>query len=213
MKGISKGLKNKLSRIVLRLVDYGQVLEREKSFATNSRMDSSVRLLPDATISNLSGNPALVSISSGSVFPHGGRILIGRDCYLGDGSRIWSAESVIIGDRVYISHNVNIHDTNSHSLNPEMRHQHFLDIMSTGHPHENTVDIASQAVFIEDDVWIGFNSTILKGVRIGRGAIVAAGSVVTKDVPGFSVVAGNPAKIVKTLESLPLKFSESVEAK
>ena len=54
-------------------------------------------------------------------------------------------------------------------------------------------------ITIGDDVWIGCNSIILKGVKIGNGSIVAAGSVVTKSVPPFSLVAGNPAKIVKEL--------------
>ena len=52
-------------------------------------------------------------------------------------------------------------------------------------------------IFVEDDVWIGVGSTVLDGVRIGEGAIVAAGSVVTKDVPPYAVVGGSPAKIIK----------------
>ena len=50
---------------------------------------------------------------------------------------------------------------------------------------------------IEDNVWIGINSTILPGLRIGNGAVVGAGSVVTKDVPAMTIVAGNPARIIK----------------
>ncbi|MCZ8192279.1 MAG: DapH/DapD/GlmU-related protein, partial [Microcystis sp. LE19-338.1B] len=61
------------------------------------------------------------------------------------------------------------------------------------------VDIQSAPVVIEDHVWIGFNVGILKGVTIGKGAIIGAGSVVTKDVEPFTVVAGNPAKIIKRL--------------
>jgi len=52
-------------------------------------------------------------------------------------------------------------------------------------------------IIIEDDVWIGFGSTILSGVTIGKGAIIAAGSVVVKNVPPFAIVAGNPAKVIK----------------
>ena len=52
-------------------------------------------------------------------------------------------------------------------------------------------------IVIEDDAWIATNSTIMPGVRIGRGAVVAAGSVVTKDIPPFKVVAGNPARVIK----------------
>ena len=110
-----------------------------------------------------------------------------------------SADSLKIGNRVFVSHNVNIHDTNFHSVNPVLRHQHFVKIMSEGHPVANDVDIQSKAIIIEDDVWIGFNSTILKGVRVGTGAIVAACSVVIKDVSDFFLVAGNPAKVIKKL--------------
>ncbi|RFA25156.1 hypothetical protein CAI21_19880 [Alkalilimnicola ehrlichii] len=54
-------------------------------------------------------------------------------------------------------------------------------------------------VIIEDDVWIGNNCIVLKGVRIGRGAIVGAGAVVTKDVPAYCIVGGNPARVLKRL--------------
>lgn len=57
-------------------------------------------------------------------------------------------------------------------------------------------------VFIEDDVWIGGRVTILPGVRIGHGAIIAAGAVVTKDVPKFAIVGGNPAKVIKYRKSI-----------
>ncbi|MFD0830617.1 acyltransferase [Mucilaginibacter boryungensis] len=59
--------------------------------------------------------------------------------------------------------------------------------------------VKTKPIKICSDAWIGMNCIILKGVTIGEGAIVAAGSVVTKDVPAWTVVAGNPAKVVKTL--------------
>lgn len=163
-------------------------------------------ILPNATVSNLSQQPNLITIGKNSVirgelliYAHSGRISIGESCYVGDGSRIWSSESVRIGNRVLISHNTNIHDTDSHSINAELRSHHFYAIMSTGHPKENIFDIKASPVVIDDDVWIGFNSTILKGVKIGKGSVIAACSVVTKDVPPNVIVAGNPAKIVKSI--------------
>ncbi|MDB9521111.1 acyltransferase [Dolichospermum circinale CS-1225] len=181
-------------------------IDNNQMLFLNTNSDMSTRLLGCGRIHNLSNKPDLISIGSNSVikgelliFAHAGQIKIGKDCYVGEGTRIWSANSITIGDRVLISHNVNIHDTNSHSLDTKLRHEHFIKILSYGHPQNNDFDIYSEPLFIEDDVWIGFNSTILKGVKIGRGAIVAAGSVVTKDVPPFLVVAGNPAKIVKEL--------------
>ncbi|MFZ5572828.1 MAG: acyltransferase [Thermodesulfobacteriota bacterium] len=122
---------------------------------------------------------------------------------MGEGTRIWSTESIHIGDRVQIAHNVNILDNNSHSLDPSIRYRHYRQIMTSGHPKTNTFDMQSAPVVIGSDAWIGFNSIILKGVTIGKGAIVAAGSVVTKNVPEFAIVAGNPAAVVKTMEMNP----------
>lgn len=129
-------------------------------------------------------------------FGHAGSIEIGEWCYIGENTRIWSAEKVSIGDRVLISHNVNIHDCDAHPIDPEKRHQHFYQISTTGHPR-NHIEIVSRPVVIEDDVWIGFNAIILKGVTIGKGSIVGAGSVVTKNVPSSVIVAGNPAIFIR----------------
>jgi acetyltransferase-like isoleucine patch superfamily enzyme len=129
------------------------------------------------------------------VLAHGGTIQIGDFCFIGEGSRLWSATSIKIGNRVLVSHGVNIHDHDAHSLSAHSRHMHALQILNHGHP-SSLEDVASKPVNIEDDAWIGFNSTILKGVTIGRGAIVAAATVITKDVPEFAIVAGNPARLI-----------------
>lgn len=55
----------------------------------------------------------------------------------------------------------------------------------------------TKPVVIEDDVWIGANVIILRGVHVNKGAIIGAGSIVTKDVPGYAIVAGNPAKTIR----------------
>jgi acetyltransferase-like isoleucine patch superfamily enzyme len=128
-------------------------------------------------------------------FGHCGNVTVGDHCYIGENTRIWSCASVTIGNRVLISHGVNIHDNVSHSMSAQRRHEHFLSIFSTGHPKEDP-DIASAPVVIEDDAWIGFNASVLKGVKIGRGAVVGACSVVTKDVLPYEVVVGNPARPV-----------------
>jgi acetyltransferase-like isoleucine patch superfamily enzyme len=57
-------------------------------------------------------------------------------------------------------------------------------------------NVAASPIVINDDVWIGFNATVLKGVTIGRGAVVGACAVVTKDVPAYAIVVGNPARTV-----------------
>jgi acetyltransferase-like isoleucine patch superfamily enzyme len=126
-------------------------------------------------------------------YKHGGRIRIGDYCFVGENTYIWSASEISIGNRVLISHNVNIHDTDSHSLSADKRHQHFVDIFQNGTP-DVLQDVETKPIVIEDDVWIGFGALIFKGVRVGKGAIVGAQSVVTKDIPHYTIVAGNPAR-------------------
>jgi acetyltransferase-like isoleucine patch superfamily enzyme len=126
-------------------------------------------------------------------YQHGGRIEIGEYCFIGENTYIWSMSEVRIGNRVLISHDVNIHDTISHSRSAKKRHEHFLYIFRNG-TYEHFEAIETRPIFIDDDAWIGFGASILKGVTIGRGAIVAARSVVTKDVPPYTIVAGIPAK-------------------
>ena len=210
MNNILNCIKQKLYyntyKVFSNIIDFGSQVEKREYFHKNAVLHSSTKVFSSANINNLSGNPDLISIGENSVirgqlliFAHAGKIEIGKDCYIGEGTRIWSADSIKIGNRVLISHNVNIHDTNSHSLEPGLRHQHFMKIVSTSHPIFNDLDIKSKAILIEDDVWMGFNSTILKGVKIGKGAVVAACSVVTKDVSEFVVVAGNPATVITKL--------------
>ena len=133
------------------------------------------------------------------VYAHAGGISIGNYFYIGERTNIWSAESIKIGNNVLIAHDVDIHDSNDHPIDSELRHKHYKDIITTGHPKEDLA-IDSKAIHIQDNVWIGFKSIILKGVTIGEGAIIAAGSVVTKNVEPWTVVAGNPASVVKKLK-------------
>jgi acetyltransferase-like isoleucine patch superfamily enzyme len=74
--------------------------------------------------------------------------------------------------------------------------------LSRGHP-DDIETIESQGIVIENDAWIGTKATILKGVTVGEGAVVGACSVVTRDVEPFTVVAGNPARVVKRLDAAP----------
>jgi acetyltransferase-like isoleucine patch superfamily enzyme len=162
----------------------------------------SVQFLPGAQISNMQNNKSAIQINNDSViqgqllvFAHAGSIEIGESCYIGLGSRIWSDCSIKIGNNVLISHNVNIHDNNSHSYSAERRRVEFSEVFSVGRPNK-VDDVASAPIVIEDDVWIGFNATILKGIRIGKGSVIGANSMVIHSVPPYSIVAGMPAKII-----------------
>ncbi|MEO0061550.1 MAG: hypothetical protein RLZZ08_110 [Pseudomonadota bacterium] len=165
-------------------------------------LSGSAILYPASRIEN-NGSRDSIRIGSKSrilgrlfVAGHGGSIAIGEHCFVGEHSHIWSSDRIVIGDRVLISHGVNIHDNISHSLSASERHEHFLAIFERGGHPSSVPNIKSAPITIEADAWIGFGATILKSVTIGEGAIVAAQSLVTKDVAPFAIVAGNPAKVI-----------------
>lgn len=180
--------------------------ERNRITAT-CIVDDTCDLTQEANVRNLTGERYNLQIGANSlirgeliVYNFGGCIKVGRDCFIGPSTRIWSCGSIEIGDRVLISHNVNIHDNNSHEFNPTKRHEDFL-FMLENKGLLRPADLGAKSIVIEDDAWIGFNSVILKGVRIGKGAIVGAGSIVTKDVEPYSVVIGSPAVKIKEVAS------------
>ena len=111
--------------------------------------------------------------------------------------RIWSAASIVIGNRVLISHSVNVFDNLTHPLGAAERHEQVKQIFTSGHPRKISLD--ENPVKICDDAWIGACAIVLRGVTVGEGGVVAAGAVVTRDVPAYSIVAGNPAVVVREL--------------
>lgn len=164
----------------------------------------STEVYPNARFVNPSGVAGRITVGARSLiagelllFGHGGRIQIGDDSFVGYGSRIWSGSDVTIGNRVLISHSVTVMDNLTHPIEPGARHEHFRAIASTGFPQD--IDLRDRPISIEDDAWIGCQCVILRGVTIGRGAVVGAGSVVRQDVPAFTIVSGNPAAVVREL--------------
>lgn len=159
-----------------------------------------VKFYPSSLITNTQNDRKSIKIGQNSiimgellVLKYSGEITIGSNTYIGNKTRIWSADSINIGDRVFISYGVNIHDNDAHSLSAKKRHEQFKDIF-INNKLNNIEGIKKQQIIIGNDVWIGFNVSILKGVKIGNGAIIASSSVVTKDVEPYTIVGGNPAK-------------------
>ena len=126
---------------------------------------------------------------------YGGKIIIGQYSNVGKNSIIGAKESITIGDFFATGSNVTIMDNNNHPVNPFDRK--IQQKSSSGHPYRSWKYSKSKPIVIGDNVWIGANACICKGVRIGDNSIIAANAVVTKDVPINSIAAGNPAKIVK----------------
>jgi acetyltransferase-like isoleucine patch superfamily enzyme len=111
-----------------------------------------------------------------------GRLVIGDDVFINYGCSIAAMKEVTIGSRIHIGPYVMIIDTDFHDLYDREKRPEPMPIV------------------IEDDVWIGAKASILRGVHIGRGAVVGVGAVVHRDVAPFSVVGGVPAKEIKRLD-------------
>lgn len=184
------------NRFVRWLGDELELVKANERRASCARMSEGVVLAPEALIENCRNDPEYVRIGQHSyvrghlfIYGHGGKISIGEWSYVGMRSEIWSMNSISIGDRVLIAHDVNIHDGTAHSRDPLERHQHFKAILTNGHPstQQELPGVASAPIIIEDDVWVSFGVTILRGVRIGKGSVIAANSTVTRDVPPGSL--------------------------
>jgi acetyltransferase-like isoleucine patch superfamily enzyme len=119
---------------------------------------------------------------------------------------VLSAHIVEIGDDVLIAGGAIIWDNDSHSVLWKYR---MNDVVQCGVDYrenpdnwiknKNWTNVKMAPVIIENKVWIGFNAAILKGVTIGEGSVVGAMSVITKDVPPYSIVAGNPARVLREI--------------
>ena len=139
-----------------------------------------------------------VSCYAGCSFAIGenGRCKVG-DFTLLNGALIMAEEEIEIGSHCLVSWNVGIADSDFHPLEPAQR---LIDAQALAPYFKNRParpKLTTAPVMIADNVWIGMNAVILKGVTIGENSVVAAGSVVTKSVEPNTVVAGNPAVVVK----------------
>jgi acetyltransferase-like isoleucine patch superfamily enzyme len=177
----------------------------------------SAKLTPTGKIDNICGRRDAVTIGQYSViaghlqvFAHGGSIRIGDWVFVGSGSHVWSAAEVVIGHRVLISHHVSIVDTSSHPIDAVARFAQTQAILTDGHPRTDP-GLDSAPVRIGDDAWISYGASILRGVTIGEGAIIGAAAVVTRDVPPWSVVVGNPARVIRQLTpSMPQGLTQKM---
>ncbi len=149
--------------------------------------DHATLVAPDARLDGASGpiriGKRCVIHPGAMLLPYGGFITMGDDCTVNPYTILYGHGGLTLGNGVRIA---------THSVIIPANHI-FTDPAQPIHTQKET----RIGVAIEDDVWIGSNVTILDGVRIGRGSVIAAGSVVTKDVDPFSIMGGAPARLLK----------------
>jgi acetyltransferase-like isoleucine patch superfamily enzyme len=131
-----------------------------------------------------------------TTYTPGAEIIIGDKVFIGPGSLVGSAGKITIGNNVLVSFDCVIQDNDTHSIRPEERENDVTGWM-TG--KKDWSKIQSRPIVIESHAWIGARCIILKGVTIGRNAVVGAGSVVTRNVESNTIVAGNPARVIKRI--------------
>ena len=122
-----------------------------------------------------------------TVHPHA-QLTVGHHSGMSGGT-LWVTENVIIGNYVNIGGNCSIMDGDLHNIDWQERRK----------DRQEAISYKTAPITIEDDVWIGANCTILKGVHIGARTIIGAGSVVVKDIPADCIASGNPCRVIKTI--------------
>jgi acetyltransferase-like isoleucine patch superfamily enzyme len=171
------------------------------------RSQPNLRIAKSAKISyrRLSLRPTnVLAIGEGSIIEgslvferEGGEIAIGCNTFVGP-SLLACATRIEVGDDVHIAWGCDIVDHNSHAIAWSKRKNDVRD-WYVGRDKKDWSNVVTSPVKIGDKCWIGMNVIVLKGVEIGEGAIVAAGAVVTKSIPPWTISGGNPARVIREI--------------
>ena len=181
--------------------EFKNLILKEKIFS-QLNADDSINVGPNAIVHN-HGSKDNIRLGKGVIIDGilecytKGELIINDYTYIGR-SRIFAAQKVEIGKGVLISDHVVIMDSDLHPLSAKKRFNDMRNWNKGVFPDVYT-NIESRPVILGDYVWVSANSVILKGVTIGEGSIIGAGSIVTKDIPPYTIVAGNPAKIIREI--------------
>lgn len=180
-----------------------RLLKVWQSFEERASLAGDVRLGLAARVINHAGRERLTIGRSAMIrgilrVERDGRLAIGDEVYVGDDVIISAAAEVAIGGSTFLAHGVQVFDNDTHPIG-SIERRHHLDRIIGGRPYGPYI-IPSAPVRIGTQCWIGMNSLIMKGVTIGDGSIVAAGSVVVKTIESGVIAAGNPARIIKRID-------------
>ena len=161
----------KIFLLLLRLFEISKVIKSKLQIIILSKKNQKISIGYDCTFSY-------------------SNIILGKNVHIGSNANFISRNSkIIISDYVMFGPNVTIRG-GDHRI--DIIGKHIYEVKENEKLSKNDKDVV-----IEEGVWVGCNVTILKGVIIGKGSVVAAGSVVTKSVPPYTIVAGNPARVIK----------------
>jgi acetyltransferase-like isoleucine patch superfamily enzyme len=184
-------------------------LSQKRAIQSQATIHKSTVLSSSHLIHNQWGNPKQILVGGNCliggnlrIISRQGQIRLGNSCHIGEGSELWSATEILIGDRVLIAQNVTICDSSVHSKDAKQRSLEFHAIFrgDLEKMNENIKGVESSPIIIEDDVWISFGVTILKGVTIGHGSVIGAGSVITQNIPANTVVVPRVALKTRPIE-------------
>lgn len=204
-QSVASGLLNRiLSRLAIRIMERQKVAQVISSFQNHAIIGKGVMVGPNAWCANIHAREN-IQIGNNTVCRgilrienfKAGRLIIADQVYIGDDCVISCAENIEIGELTLIAHGVHVFDNDSHPIQADLRESDWHKIL--GRLTGPRTDIASSSIRIGKRVWIGFNSIIMKGISIGDNTVVTAGSVVIEDCPANVLVAGNPARTIKTL--------------
>jgi carbonic anhydrase/acetyltransferase-like protein (isoleucine patch superfamily) len=185
----------------------------KKLFGNHRKRKSNFSIAPGAKIHKsviLEGRGRLeisdqTRVGAYSVIKVDGDLLkFGKNCVVEEHTviKLWKG-SIEIGDRVFINSFCVLNGHGGLKIGNDVMIANHVSVVPANHPVDdvsqpiNKQGVVTKGIVIDDDVWIAAGAKIMDGVHIGKGAVVAAGAVVTKDVPAFAIVAGVPAKIMR----------------
>lgn len=179
-------------------------IHKNVSIGLNSDVRKANFVIRDPNKTNINVGKDCILESSFVIECAGGSISIGDRSFIGGKGMFVCANNITIGSDVMFSWGCTVIDNDAHSLNWEDRVNDVIDWKKGSDEgslgkYKNWDKVNKGSIIIQDKAWIGFNVIILKDITIGEGAVVAAGSVVTKDVEPYTLVGGNPARFIKKL--------------